>query len=249
MDRFFIPRLGVALVVGLATVLIWVIVLRSPDTHAHLWGEARPSYTRTAIAWLSGEVPREVPRPRVALGQPGVRWEAGQPLEPGRRIYLEAGCATCHGVDARGGPVGPSLAHSFPSITKRMVREGPGGMPTYGEAVLSEAELDKMAAYLQGLAMAKPSSEEVAAIQNLTWDPAVPVGTVLKGKAALRRSCGACHTQPTREEILHAFGSDAEAAGLVAQMVYETNLSLEDARAITYYMLAILNGADPVKER
>jgi hypothetical protein len=128
-----------------------------------------------------------------------------------------------------------------------MVREGPGGMPVYGEAVVSEADLDKLATYLQNLKTVKPSREEIASIQRITYDPSVPTDMLLKGKVALRRSCGGCHTQPTKEEILGAFGNDTLATGLVADMVQETNLSLDDARAIAYYVLAILNRADPVK--
>jgi len=145
--------------------------------------------------------------------------------------------------------VGPSLAGSSLETTKRMVREGPGGMPAYAEAQLTEADLDALAAYLREFTIAKPSIEEIAILAKLPWDPTVSPDMVLKGKAALRRSCGGCHTQPTKEEILHAFGNDSLATGLVAQMVQNANVSLEDGKAIAYYMMAILHGADPVKER
>ncbi|MBI3953069.1 MAG: cytochrome c [Chloroflexi bacterium] len=247
MDRFLVPRLGFALVIGLASVLIGVIVLRSPDTHGNLWEAPRPGYVRTDIAMLAGEDPREAPQTRSAFTLAGVSWRGGPPLDPGRAIYLREGCATCHGLDARGAEVGPSLAGSPPEIVTRMVRDGPKGMPAYAEAQLSAADLAKLADYLQGLKIASKSSEEVAAIQRLIYDPSVSRDELLKGKAALRRSCGACHTQPTNEEILHAFRNDAEAARLVVEMVQDTNLSIEDAKAIAHYMLAIRNGADPVK--
>jgi len=248
VDRFLVPRLGFAVVLGLATMLIGVIVLRSPDTHGNLWEAPRPGYVRTDIAMLAGEDPREVPQTRSAFALAGTGWKGGQPLDPGRAIYLREGCATCHGLDARGAAVGPSLASSRPETLGRMVREGPAGMPAYTRDELSDADLAELAAYLQGLKVVNKSSEEVAAIQRLTYDPSVGRDALLKGKAAIRRSCGGCHSQPTEEEIRLVFGSDAEAPALVAEMVSETNLSLEDARAIAHYMLAILNGADPVKE-
>ena len=244
MRNFLVPTVGFAVVATLATVLIWAIVLRSPDTHAHLWETWRPEYTRTSPIFVG----QEVGGVELTLGQGHLRKGYLAFGEVGRAIYLDLGCATCHGLDAKGGPVGPSLAHSSPNITKRMVREGPGGMPVYGEAVVSEADLGKLATYLQNLKTVKPSTEEIASIQRITYDPSVPTDMLLKGKVAIRRSCGACHTQPTKEEILHAFGNDTLATGLVADMVQETNLSLEDARAIAYYMLAIINGADPIKE-
>lgn len=239
--------LGFVLVTGLAAFLIGKIALNSPDTHAHLWETLRPEYDRTAPITVGQDVTD------VELALKRGRSEIGNPMSvtPGQEIYLASGCSTCHGVDARGGPVGPSLANpfpDFPGIVKHMVREGPKGMPAYSEAHLSDADLEVMAAYLQQLAAPRPSFQEINAIQNLTWDPAVPQALVLQGKAAVRRSCGACHDQPTSEAIRHAFSSDAQATGLVTQMVRETNLSIEDARAIAYYMMAILNGADPVKQ-
>ncbi|MBI2165196.1 MAG: cytochrome c [Chloroflexi bacterium] len=249
MDRFIVPRLGFLLVVGLATLLIWQIVLRSPDTHAHLWETIKPDYAQTTVALVGGERTPMVPEGGVAFALSRVDLGQVKPMDPGRAIYLVAGCATCHGVDARGGSVAPPLAGSSPDIVKHMVREGPGGMPVYSQAHLGDADLEVMAAYLHGLEVARPDSEKIAALQRLTYDPSVPVSVLLKGKAAIRRSCGACHTQPTKEEMLSAFATDSLATGLVAQMVQNANVSLEDGRVIAYYILAILNGADPVEER
>ncbi len=240
MRNFLIPMGGFAAVAMLATVLIGV-VLRSPDTHSNLWTTVQAGYSRTSPIYVGQEV---------ALSLDVEHTQAGTlaSMDPGRAIYLTRGCATCHGVDARGGPVGTSLAGSFPEIVKSSVREGRGGMPAYTEAHLSEADAATLAAYLQGVKVARPGPEDAAKIASLTWDPSVPRDMLLQGKAAIRRSCGACHAQPTKEEILSAFGSDSMATGLVAEMLRNTNLSLEDATAIAYYMMAILHGADPVQE-
>jgi mono/diheme cytochrome c family protein len=230
-------------VVALASMLIGVIVLRSPYTHANLWETVPPGYTRTSLTLVG----QEVGDVELTGDHERVQEVSGFAVEQGRAVYLTRSCAICHGLDARGGPVGPSLAGSSLETVKRMVREGRGGMPTYTDAHLGDADLAALAAYLRGLEVARPDSEKIAALQRLTYDPSVPIDVLLKGKAAIRRSCGACHAQPGREDILRAFRSDAQAAGLVAEMVYETNLSIEDARAIAYYMLAVLNGADPVR--
>lgn len=248
MDRYLVPRLGALLVAGMATVLVGVIVLRSPDTHANLWPELRSSYDRTAVAVLGEERawygpsagPIYLVRPSISLGR-----AAG--IDPGRRAYLQAGCATCHGLEAQGGPVGASLAGALPETVRRIVREGPGGMPTYEETRLSETALDELASYLQGLGGVEPSAQDLAGLRRLAYEPSVPLEVLLRGKVALRQSCGACHPAPSREEILSAFATDDEVAQLVAQMVQETNLQLEEARLITYYMLAVRHGADPVK--
>ncbi len=247
MDRFFVPRLGFVAVLALATLLIG-IALRGPDTNGNLWREVPPSYTRTSVILLSGEVTQEAPPARIALSLPAVTSGDARPMNPDRRAYVQAGCATCHGLNAEGGPVAPPLAGAVPDVVKRMVREGRGGMPVYTEKNLSDADVNRLTTYLQGLEVVRPESEQIAVLQRLTHDPAVSTDVLLRGKAAIRRSCGACHAQPGREDILKAFDSDAKAAGLVAEMVQETNLSLEDAKAIAHYMLAIRNGVDPVKQ-
>lgn len=245
MRRFLVPMLGFVLVTGLATFLIGKIALNSPDTHAHLWETLRPEYNRTAPITVGQEVVNvelTLTRGRAAIGNP-------MALGPGQEIFLASGCATCHSLDARGGPVGPSLAGSFPDIVKHMVRDGPGGMPAYSEAEVSDADLATLAGYLQSLKVVKPSPAEVSAIQGLTWDSSIPPSVLLQGKAALRQSCGACHTQPSQEEIRSAFASDFDATSLVAAMVVrQANLNLQDAISIAHYMMAILHDADPVKE-
>ncbi len=257
MDRFLVPRLGLAAVIAVATVLIGIL-LRGPDTNGNLWREVPPGYTRTEVtvvgengASMTMPVTAASPGPRIALALPEMTFGAATtPMAPGKRVYVQAGCATCHGVDAQGGPVGPPLAGSDPKIVTRMVREGPAGMPSYTEAQLNNADMDKLVAYLQGLKTApKLTTEELAALARLTYDPAVPTSVLLKGKADLRRSCGGCHTQPNEEEISGAFASDFDAMSTVAAMAArKTNLNFEDARAIANYMLALRNGADPVKE-
>lgn len=243
MDRFLVPRLGLVLVLGLATLLIGVIVLRSPDTHGNLWNRVKPGYARTTVATLGGEVAFGMPG-GLALHSPGVLWQGASPMDPGRRAYLGAGCATCHGLDATGAVVGTSLAGADPEITKNVVRNGPGGMPAFAKSQLSDDDLDKLTAYLQGLGTAMPSAGEMTTLSQLSYDPSVPLDVLLKGKAALRRSCGACHTPPSKEEMMGGF----DVGSLLATMVQQTNLSLEDAKLIGYYILAIRNGADPLAE-
>ena len=263
MHKLVVPLIGSLVVVTLASVLISV-VLRSPYTHANLWETVPASYTRTSPilvgqevgdvelaldgeAALAGNRITSLGLVGPVAGIEGLQAGNGSAIEQGRAVYLTRACATCHGLDAGGGPVGPSLAGSSPETVQRMVREGRGGMPAYSEEHLTDAGLAELSTYLSGLDIARPSSEDIAALQRLTYDPFVPKDVLLKGKVAIRRSCGACHVQPDKEDIVRAFSSDAQAAGLVAEMVYETNLSLEDAKAITYYMLAIVNGADPMK--
>lgn len=244
MRRFIAPIGGFAAVASLASVLIGVIVLRSPDTHANLWESAEIGYDRTSL----GVVGTETGDVELSLDAPRSGWGDGLSVEPGRSLFLSRGCGTCHGLDARGGPVGPSLAGSTPKTVEHMVRDGPGGMPAYTEAHLSNADVAELAAYVQRLNVVMPGPAEIAAIQRLSWDPSVSRSVLLQGKAAVRRSCGACHTQPDEAEIRRAFATDFDATSLVAAMAArQTSLDLEEARAIAFYMMAVLHGVEVVE--
>jgi len=249
VDRFFIPRLGLLIVAGLATLLIGVVVLRNPDTHGNLWNQIKPGYTRTAVATLDGEIVPEISLSRVLLQVPLAQVElsggnGASPLDPGRGVFLGLECATCHGIDARGGPVGPSLAGADPHILKNVVRNGPGGMPAYPETTLRDEDLEELAAYVSGLETNRPGTQEFdSAIRQLSYDPSVPRGVLLKGKTAMRKYCGACHTPPSESEIRGGF----DMGGLLTEMTREPTLSLEEAKALGLYMLAIRNDVQLLK--
>jgi len=244
---FLVPRLGFLVVIGLAITLIGV-VLRSPDTHANLWTQVDPTYARTEVAQLSGEMTTEAHPAGISLFVPSLSWQAALPADPGKQVFLRAGCGMCHGIDALGGPVAPLIAGSSLETVKHMVREAPGGMPAYAQGALSDSDLEAMAGYLAGLPGSNPPIDELSTLADLTYNPSVPLDVLLKGKAAIRRSCGACHTQPTREEILSEFSSDYVATHRTAKMVQNAKLSLEDGKAVANYILAVIHGADPVKE-
>ncbi len=251
MGKFTVPRLGSLVVVGLALTLIWGIVLRSPDTHSNLWTEVKPGYARTDVAMLSGEASWVSSQPRVAFALPNLTTGTGgfRPIDPGRGIYIGQDCSQCHGLNAEGGPVGRSLAGIAPGTVEHMVRTGLGGMPSYSKDKLSDTDLGKLATYLQGLKGApKANMSELASIANLTYDPSVPGDVLLKGKDIVRQSCGACHTQPTKQQVVSDFTKDSQLASLLVVMAHNANLNIEDAQAVAYYLLALRNDDDPVKE-
>ena len=67
----------------------------------------------------------------------------------GRDVY-GGNCAACHGADGGGGS-GPRLAgvqdYTDPEVVVRQVREGGGGMPSFGDR-LSEQELADVSAFV-----------------------------------------------------------------------------------------------------
>ena len=70
----------------------------------------------------------------------------------GKRMFSEAGCATCHGPSGRGAG-GPSLVQmerDFPDFS-RVVREGIGEMPGQAEDNVTDEQIALVYDFLVGL--------------------------------------------------------------------------------------------------
>jgi len=143
VNRFFVPAVLVALVSGLAVGLIGGVVARGPETHANV----RPyGYDRTDVGYVGEVIQYE------GIGLAGGRPdEATDPIVRGRILFLDYGCAACHGVGAQGGVVGPKLdlEEIFKEDFVPIVRTGPAGMPAFTDAILSDSDLDSIYTFLK----------------------------------------------------------------------------------------------------
>lgn len=79
-------------------------------------------------------------------------------VEEGRKIFASYGCYQCHGYEGQGGAAGPRIApRPLPYAgLSRYVRRPAGQMPPYTEKVLTDADLQKIYAYLQTRPAPKP---------------------------------------------------------------------------------------------
>jgi len=131
---------------GLAFTLIAIIIARSPYTHGNL----RPQgYDRTEIAYAGEEHAYE----GLGLADPQLA-STGDPAQDGRVLFFKYGCAGCHGLKGKGGPVGTKLDPDEISVgeLQKDVRQGPKGMPAFLEETLSDEEIAKLHAFLQSVA-------------------------------------------------------------------------------------------------
>jgi len=78
---------------------------------------------------------------------------AAASAEKGKGAYVQHGCWQCHGFVGQGGVTGPKLApNPMPSEAfAAFVRLTNGAMPPYRKAILSDADLADIHAYLQSL--------------------------------------------------------------------------------------------------
>jgi ubiquinol-cytochrome c reductase cytochrome c subunit len=85
--------------------------------------------------------------------------------EKGKAAYVKHGCWQCHGFAGQGGITGPKLAPDPMPLDalSAFVRNTRGAMPPYQSAILSEADLADIHAWLQSL----PKPRDYKSIQLL----------------------------------------------------------------------------------
>ncbi len=140
--NMIMPVLIGAGVLMLALTLL-TIVARSPYTHSNLNLGFDPGYTRTQQMVVSGPVP--------ATGDQLAVPRASDPVELGKQLFVSKGCAGCHGLDAHGGIIGPSIAGTKAEKLRVKTNVGPKGMPPYAPGALTDQDLNAIAAYLQSM--------------------------------------------------------------------------------------------------
>src|SRR5271163_1646717 len=106
----------------------------------------RLAFTALASAFLSASTLA------VAPAQVGPQGDAAN----GKQIYLRDACFTCHGRSGQGGvfrgqtPILAQTALPFDGF-RELLRDPPGDMPAYSEAVLSDKDIADIYAFLESL--------------------------------------------------------------------------------------------------
>lgn len=132
------PALAAVAVASLGSLLIG-IGARSPHTHANLEPGFHVAYVRTAPAFVG---PPERIMSMTNAPVPSGRTEAAR----GRALFFGMMCASCHGLGAEGGRVGPELAGLGIEEVLDATEEGPGGMPRFH---LTRDEIRAIVAFLK----------------------------------------------------------------------------------------------------
>lgn len=142
-SRFFFPVVFALVVAVLPSTLV-TVGARSPYTHANLTSGYDASYARTDQI----EVGAPVFYKGTGLAVP---IPATAPLAVrGKAILVARGCAGCHGIDGKGGPVGPAMMADI-EVLRDNVRKGPGGMPVFSTQDLTDYDLTAIVAYLNSV--------------------------------------------------------------------------------------------------
>lgn len=137
-SRFNVAVVATGLM-GIIAIGLLALLLRGPETHSNL----NPAgYDRTAVAYL------EASYLYAGLGHSDESL-SGEAVADGRVLFMSAGCASCHGVNAQGTAAARSPAFATRDWLGSVTRSGqPGGMPAYSEGDLTDAQLDSIHAFL-----------------------------------------------------------------------------------------------------
>ncbi len=142
MKNMLLPALIGAAVLGIAFTLL-TIVARSPYTHSNLDLSFDPGYTRTVQMVVQAPVPMN--------GEMMAGARPSDPVQLGKKLFVTEGCAACHGLDGRGGVVGPSIVGTKAEKLRVKTTVGPQGMPAYAPGALTDQDLAAIAAYLDAM--------------------------------------------------------------------------------------------------
>ncbi len=138
----FVLLTSIALFVACLSFTLLFVGAESPYTHSNLLAGYDARYTRTdqivvgpsvPYAGIGGEVP------------------ADDQVTVGERLFVTAGCVTCHGLGGRGGVVGPTIEHNDVRTLTQRIRNGPEGMPRFSDAITDD-EIAAISAYLRSVA-------------------------------------------------------------------------------------------------
>jgi len=88
--------------------------------------------------------------------------------DAGREAFERVGCYTCHGYEGQGAGTGPKLAPDpLPyAALSNFVRQSSGAMPPFTPAVLPDADLENIYAYLQSIPAA-PDADDIPLLQDI----------------------------------------------------------------------------------
>lgn len=108
-----------------------------------------PTLMLIAVACGAADTPTAVP----ALA-PTSASTSSSPIPPkahGAQLFVEKGCAACHGQNGEGSAIAPALPGHTAEQVRRQVRNPIGLMPKFGPERLNDDELEELIEFITGL--------------------------------------------------------------------------------------------------
>lgn len=170
------------------------------------------------------------------------------PAERGGLLFSSVGCYQCHGAVAQGSSAtGPALAPNPMGVAafRKEVRTPRAVMPAYSPAILPDAQLEQIYAYLKSIPVGR-SPDKIPLLAGPA--ASAPSGDPVHGQAVYAANCAGCHgaaLEGGSATALHGEGTK-HGARFVAELIkappagmprlYPATLSEDDVQAVTAYI-------------
>jgi mono/diheme cytochrome c family protein len=148
MTRYMLIPLAMGGWVAVVSLTLIGIILLGPYTHNNLAAGPDPGYTRTMQETIGMVMPYQGPGTSRQL--------PSDQIARGRALMVSKSCATCHGLDGRGGVIGKPIVGFSATQLRAKTTQGPGEMPAFSTSELSDQDLAAIAAYLKSLQKTSP---------------------------------------------------------------------------------------------
>ena len=104
----------------------------------------------------------------ISMGNVAATQETEPSATRGEQTYMRVGCYQCHGTNGQGNDAGPALTpKTLPAVAMAaFIRITPGRMPVYPEAVLSDAEVADIVAFLESVPP-PPAADSIDILKDL----------------------------------------------------------------------------------
>ena len=115
-------------------------------------GVVGASYAVSAIA-VHGQAAKAVSQAKPVAAQAGIQPASTQLVASGAALYSNLACVGCHGAQAQGGGIGPTLHHlgdPDAKVARNIANGFPGRMPAY-KTQLTPTQINTLVAYIQSL--------------------------------------------------------------------------------------------------
>ena len=108
-----------------------------------------PTLMLIAVACGAAATPTAIPA--LATTSAGTYSSPIPPKAHGAQLFVEKGCAACHGQNGEGSAIAPALPGHTAEQVRRQVRNPIGLMPKFGPERLNDEELEELIEFITGL--------------------------------------------------------------------------------------------------
>jgi mono/diheme cytochrome c family protein len=110
---------------------------------------------------VSATASAQTPAPAAGAAPAGAAAAPAGNVQNGQKLFMQYYCYSCHGSDGQGGAGARLMAPNTPNYNafRGVLRKGSGGMPPYRSAVVPDADVADLFAYVKSIPAPKSARD------------------------------------------------------------------------------------------